>query len=99
MEGSDRDDSLVFSDEAKARDYIRKQWHEATTATRTAMDAMRNVLPEPAVILEELDQTAFESAQHSLESALERLLRAGKGVLGEQGFREYMDEQIGRRSG
>lgn len=67
-------------------------WMEAMRAVRDGMTSLRAVFPDRTQGLPETGERALRSGLHGLEDVLADLHRAGRHVLGEDAYAQYLDD-------
>ncbi len=92
----DDEDAPEYID-SPASDYIAVQWREAMRATREGMEAVRRVWPELTQHLSETGAGNLKVALDDLQTASRYLHMAGRHVLGDDGYSEYLDATTRRQ--
>lgn len=67
-------------------------WMEAMRAVSEGMNALRAAFPSHTQSLPETGERALRSGLHGLEDVLADLHRAGRHVLGEDAYAQYLDD-------
>lgn len=77
--------------EAVEQRVLETCWMEAMDHVRDGMTALRRAFPDHTQELPETGERALRSALHNLEDVLADLHRAGRHVLGEDVYAQYLD--------
>lgn len=96
---ADRDDLDIppASDDEAVQNYLETNWREAVRASRDGREAIRRIFPE---LVEHLPETAanhLRTALGELEGATRALHKAGRHVLGQTGYDEFLSAQTRRQ--
>lgn len=75
------------------REKLDTNWREALRSTHEALDDLRRIFPGPAQILPEGASRHLRSAMRSLEDASGELHYAGRHVLGDVQYEEFLEEE------
>lgn len=94
---TDRDDIPVPAPIAVDQRVLESCWMEAMSAVREGMIALRAAFPDHTQGLPETGERALRSGLHGLEDVLADLHRAGRHVLGEDVYAQYLDDLDDRK--
>lgn len=85
------------SEDPKVQDYLDTSWRETMRATKEALETLRRIHPELTHHLVETASNQIGAAMRDLEATIDHLHRAGRLVLGDDDYEEYLDTQTQRQ--
>lgn len=69
-------------------------WGSALTDATSALETLRSVYPSRMMLLPETGHRSIASAMGSVQSAVADLHRAGRYVLGADGYEDFLARQV-----
>lgn len=95
---ADRDlDAPPASGDSAVQNYLDTNWREAVRAAREALECVRKIHPE---LTQHLPETAADNLRYFLsgqEANIANLHRAGRLILGQEAYDEYIETQTERQ--
>lgn len=77
---------------------LEGEWRKAIAQTEEGMETIRSIHPRLTAVVDELDTNRFGRALDGLERAYAELHLAGKGVLGQDEYTRFLEEETERRA-